>query len=161
MAARTSPARLNVRGLLVVIGLVAGGTAMTLARAQGAAAEAGKLPTSARSEAAATERHIATLHARLHITQAQEPLWQPLAAAMRNSVSELDRVYAQRGRTYDSMSAVQDLKSYAEVQQTHASNVESLIAPFERLYGSFSPAQKHAADETFRRFTENAVKQTR
>ncbi len=114
-----------------------------------------------RSQSVATERHIATLRARLHITAAQEPLWRPLASAMRDNVANLDRVYANRARQYNSMSAVDDLKSYAHMQETEAQNVNALIAPFARLYASFSVAQKRDADETFRRFTENAVKNSR
>lgn len=114
-----------------------------------------------RKEAASVEKHIATLHAKLHITQAQEPLWQPLAAAMRDNVVQLDSVYAEREKTYRSMSAVDDLKSYGQVQQTHAVNVKNLIGPFEALYGSFSVSQKKEADETFRTFTDNAVKGSR
>ncbi|WP_428392701.1 Spy/CpxP family protein refolding chaperone [Lichenicoccus sp.] len=114
-----------------------------------------------RSEASATARHIATLHAKLHITPAQEALWRPLAAAMWNSVAALDHVYAERGRHYDQMSAVDDLRSYGLVQQTNADNVKSLIAPFERLYASFSPAQKRRADMAVRQFTDSAVKASR
>ena len=111
-----------------------------------------------RSEAASVEKHIATLHRDLHITPAQEPLWQTLAGAMRESVVHLDDVYAQRKKDYASMSAVDDLKSYGVVQEVHARNVQSLIGPFEQLYDSFSPAQKKAADETFRNFTGSAMR---
>ena len=114
-----------------------------------------------KSETAATARHIATLHAKLRITPAQEPLWRPLAAAMWNSVVALDRVYAERGRQYDHMSAVDDLRSYSQVQQTNADNVKSLIGPFEQLYASFSPAQKRRADAALRQFTDSAVKASR
>ena len=113
------------------------------------------------TEAASVENHIATLHRRLQITPAQEPLWQALAGAMRESVVQLDRVYAERKQAYGSMSAVDDLKSYGLVQQVHARNVQSLIEPFQRLYDSFSAAQKKAADETFRNFTGSAVRSPR
>ena len=114
-----------------------------------------------RTEAASVEKHIATLHHDLHITPAQEPLWQTLASAMRQSVVKLDDVYAQRKKDYGSMSAVDDLKSYGAVQEVHARNVQSLIGPFEQLYDSFSPTQKKAADETLRSFTGNAIRNPR
>lgn len=114
-----------------------------------------------RRQAAAVEQHIATLHSRLHITPAQEPLWRPLAAAMRDNVVQLDSVYAEREKNYGAMSAVDDLKSYGKVQQTHANNVQNLIGPFQALYDSFNPAQKKDADETFRKFTDSAVKSSR
>jgi len=115
----------------------------------------------ARMQAASLEKHLSTLHSKLHITPAQEPLWQDVAAAMRDNVSQLDSVYAQREKDFNSMSAVDDLKSYGQVQDTHARNVQSLIGPFQALYASFSVAQKKQADETFRTFTENAVKNPR
>jgi periplasmic protein CpxP/Spy len=114
-----------------------------------------------RRQAAAVEHHIATLHSNLHITPVQEPLWRSLAAAMRDNVVQLDNVYAERQKSYGSMSAVDDLKSYGKVQQTHADNVQKLIGPFQALYDNFSPAQKKEADETFRKFTDTAVKSSR
>jgi len=111
-----------------------------------------------RREADAVERHIQSLHRALHITPAQEALWKPLAAAMRQNVVDLDSIYEQREKHYDEMSAVDNLRSYAAVQETHARNVSSLIGPFEALYESFSDAQKRIADETFRRLTDTAVR---
>ena len=159
----TAGVRQGRRAASIVLALLAAVLALPLAsRAEMASGDQASMQTPlGRSEAAAAERHIATLHARLHITAEQEPLWQPLAEAMRRSVAALDEVYAQRGKMYGSMSAVDDLKSYEQVQETHARNVQNLIAPFERLYDSFSPAQKKQADETFRRFTETAVKNSR
>ncbi len=155
--------RRSPRAASIIVGLLGAALALPLAsRAEMASDGQVSMQTPlGRSEAAAAERHIATLHTRLHITAEQEPLWQPLAEAMRKSVAALDDVYAQRGKAYGSMSAVDDLKAYEQVQETHARNVENLIAPFERLYDSFSPAQKKQADETFRRFTETAVKNSR
>lgn len=112
------------------------------------------------AEAASVEKHIATLHRQLQIT-AQEPLWRSLAGAMRDSVLQLDTVYAERKRDYGTMSAVDDLKSYGMVQQVHARNVQSLIGPFQRLYDSFDASQKRAADETLRNFTGNAIRNPR
>ncbi len=151
------------RGSLVAVPLLAVGLALPLpGRAQVAGPSAGGPQTAlGRSEAAVAERHIAALHARLHITPEQEPLWQPLATAMRDSVAALDRLYAQRGHDYESMSAVDNLKSYGDVQETNARNVRNLVPPLERLYASFSPSQKRQADETFRRFTEKAAQVSR
>ena len=114
-----------------------------------------------RRQAAAVEKHIATLHRMLHVTPIQEPLWQPLARAMRDNVVELDGAYARRDRLHGTMSAMDDLKSYGMVQQIHARNVQSLIGPFQALYDSFSPSQKKEADDTVRSFTDNAVKNSR
>ena len=112
-------------------------------------------------QAASLEKHIATLHGELHITPMQEPLWQPFTAAMRDSVAQLDHVYAQRESRRGAVSAVDDLRSYALVQQIRAQTVQALIGPFQRLYNSFSPSQKRQADETFHKFTDNAIRSPR
>ena len=60
------------------------------------------------------------------------------------------------------MSARDDLQSYRDgaAGRTPA-NAQALLAPFASLYDSFSPAQRRLADETVRRFTENALQDAR
>ena len=111
-----------------------------------------------KEKAARIESHIATLHASLKITPAQEPLWQNFAGVMRQNVVQMDSVYAKRQGGYGSMNAVQDLQSYGEVEDTNARNVQQLLPPFQALYDSFSPEQKKTADTTFSRYTDKAVK---
>ena len=152
-------ARLGALLLAVMVALSPGARA-TGDGGQGAAQVAPQTRLGAR-QAASVEKHLATLHSELRITAAQEPLWQPLAAAMREGVVQLDRVYGQRDKRGGSMSAVDDLTSYGLVQTTRARNVQSLIGPFQKLYGSFSASQKRQADETFRAFIDNAVKSAR
>ncbi len=114
-----------------------------------------------RQQAEALEAHITTLHRTWHITPAQEPLWGRLTGAMRHGAVQLDAAYATREQQTAGANAVEDLRAYALVQQTHASNAADLLAPFGSLYDSFSPAQKHIADETVRHFTDNALKAPR
>ncbi len=113
-----------------------------------------------RQQAEALEAHITTLHRSWHITPAQEPLWNRLTGTMRQGAVQIDAEYARREQR-GSMSARDDLQSYAMVQQTHAANAQALLAPFASLYDSFSPAQRRLADETVRRFTENALRTSR
>jgi periplasmic protein CpxP/Spy len=113
-----------------------------------------------KQKATQIESHIAALHRSLGITAQQEPLWQNFANAMRENVVQMDAAYAERQNQYGQMSAVQDLESYGRVEETNARNVQQLLPPFRALYDSFSPAQKKAADSTFHRYTEKAVKKS-
>ncbi len=113
-----------------------------------------------REKAAKIETRIARLHAALRITPAQEPLWQDFASVMRQNVVELDGVYARRESQYGAMNAVQDLQSYAAVQEANARNVQMLLPPFQALYDSLSPEQKKAADATFEHTTSKALQKS-
>ena len=110
-----------------------------------------------KEKAAKIETRIARLHAALRITPQQEPLWQNFAGVMRQNVVQLDAVYAKRENSYGGMNAVQDLQSYAEVQEVTARNVQMLLQPFEALYDSLSPDQRKAADATFQHNTNRAL----
>ncbi len=111
-----------------------------------------------RSEGARVEGHIAYLHASLRITQAQEPLWQAFAGALRDTVLRMDAAYASRQRDHATADAVRDLQAYGAIEDANARNVQLLLPPFRALYDSFSPDQKRTADVTFRRYTDKAVR---
>ncbi len=113
-----------------------------------------------KEKAAKIETRIARLHAALRITPQQEPLWQNFATVMRENVVQLDAVYGRRETQYGSMNAVQDLQSYAEVQQANARNVQMLLPPFQALYDSLSPEQRKAADATFQHNTNRALQKS-
>ena len=59
----------------------------------------------------------------------------------------LTKARADKAQT---MTAVNDLKSYAEIANTHAEGLKKFIPVFEALYGSMSDAQKAQADTLFR-----------
>ena len=113
-----------------------------------------------KEKAAKIESRIARLHAALRITPQQEPLWQNFAGVMRQNVVQLDAVYAKRENSYGGMNAVQDLQSYAEVQEVTARNVQMLLPPFQALYDSLSPEQRKAADATFQHNTNRALQKS-
>ncbi|WP_428375351.1 Spy/CpxP family protein refolding chaperone [Lichenicoccus sp.] len=133
----------------------------SLGRPAASLSQSGMRSRLGRQQAEALEAHITTLHRTWHITTAQEPLWGRLTGAMRHGAVQLDAAYARREQQNAGANAVEDLRAYALVQQTHASNAADLLAPFGSLYDSFSPAQKHIADETVRHFTDNALKAPR
>ncbi len=116
------------------------------------AATSGPGSTTANSDAkrdAAVEKHIDQLHTTLKITPAQEAQWNEVAATMRDNAKEMDRAIDKRAASAASATAVDDLKAYADIAQTHANGVQKLATAFAGLYSAMSDEQKKAADETF------------
>jgi protein CpxP len=101
------------------------------------------------------ERRITNLHARLHITPDQSQPWDAFAQAMRDNAKDLDQRYEQRSQSLGTMSAVDAMKSFADIEQTRAEDMQKLVPAFQTLYGSLSDQQKKAADELFRNYAEN------
>ena len=97
----------------------------------------------------AVEQHIKDLHAKLKITAAEEPKWQEVADTMRESAKELDKAIDKREAAMGSATAVDDLKSYAEIAQAHANGVKKLASAFSGLYSMMSDDQKKEADAVF------------
>ena len=96
------------------------------------------------------ERRITDLHAKLHITQAQTQEWDQFAQLMRSNAKDLDQAYEQRAQRLMSMSAPENLQSYAQLEQTRAQDVQKLVPTFQNLYDALSPQQKKDADQLFR-----------
>jgi Skp family chaperone for outer membrane proteins len=96
------------------------------------------------------EEHITKLHTELKITPAQQPQWDPFAQVMRDNARDMDQSLQQRGTTLATMSAVDDMQSYAQVAQQHAQDMQKLSAAFQTLYASMSDDQKKNADMVFR-----------
>lgn len=97
------------------------------------------------------ETRIKQLHDQLHITAAQEPQWNGVAQAMRDDAASMQAVIAKRRQNRGQMSAVDDLRSYEEVAETHVAGLQKLIPAFQALYDTMSPEQKKNADTAFSR----------
>ena len=97
----------------------------------------------------AVEQHIKDLHSTLKITAAEEPKWQEVAETMRENAKDLDKAIDKRESSMGSATAVDDLKSYAEIAQVHANAVKKLASAFSGLYSMMSDDQKKEADEVF------------
>lgn len=96
------------------------------------------------------EQRITNLHAALKITPDQIPLWNNVAQAMRENAASMDKLIASTRTTpLQSMTAVDDLKSYQKFAQAHVDGLKNLIASFEKLYAAMPDAQKKVADEVF------------
>jgi hypothetical protein len=101
------------------------------------------------AEARVAQR-IAQMHAQLHITAAQKPQWDAFASIMRENASRMDAALDQRQQQFQSMDALDNMKSYASVAEEHSQDMQKLVPAFSDLYASLSPQQKATADRLFR-----------
>jgi protein CpxP len=103
------------------------------------------------------ERRIADLHGKLHITSQQSQQWDQFTQVMRDNAREMDGIYQQRAEQLGSMSAVDNMQSYAQIEQQRAQEVQKLVPAFQALYASLSDQQKKTADQVFRNDAANAA----
>lgn len=102
------------------------------------------------------ERRITDLHSRLQITPQQSQQWDQFIQVMRDNAREMDQIYQQRAEKLGSMSAVDNMQSYAQIEQQRAQEVQKLVPAFQTLYASLSDQQKRTADQMFRTYAANA-----
>ena len=110
-------------------------------------------PLSAR----AADRHMPTAEAQisqlrklLHITKAQMPQWEALAAAMRENARLLRESAADRAKIHPT-TIVDRLYTDRKMSQARLKRLERLIPLAEALYAVLSPRQKAKADILFTR----------
>ena len=107
-------------------------------------------PASAAAEhQSRVEERIAYLHTALKITPDQETQWQAFANVMRSNGETMGKLFAAR-MAETNVSALDDMKQYAQIAQAHANDMAKLVGVFEPLYNSFSADQKKVADVVFR-----------
>ncbi|ALM82654.1 Spy/CpxP family protein refolding chaperone [Bordetella sp. N] len=94
------------------------------------------------------EKHIKSLHDQLKITSAQEAQWDTVAQTMRDNADQIDALVEKRNAN-TSMTALDDLNSYAEFTQANSDGVKKLAAVFTPLYNSLNDEQKKNADKIF------------
>ncbi|TDA43497.1 Spy/CpxP family protein refolding chaperone [Burkholderia pyrrocinia] len=114
-----------------------------------AAASAPSAEQRAARHEARVEQRIKYLHDQLKITSAQEPQWKTFADTMRENGETMGRLYRDRMAKHD-VSALDDMKQYAELSQANADGAKKLSDAFAPLYASFPAEQKALADTTFR-----------
>lgn len=112
----------------------------------------GSTPAQPGQAAVRIEQRVAALHKRLRITDVQEPAFNRFVQAMRDNARAMEEAFQRRAVDFDSMNAVDNLKSYAALVQAQAQQAQRLATSFEALYAEFSPEQKETADQVFRRF---------
>jgi hypothetical protein len=123
-------------------------TAAPPAAAPVAAQPAAPAPSAATQTA--VDQRIRALQSQLGITEAQMPLWTAFAQAMRDNAASTDALFAQRANAVASMSAVDNMHSYAQIAHAYADNTERLATAFDSLYASLTDTQRQAADTLFR-----------
>ena len=102
------------------------------------------------SRADRVEARIKELQTKLKITPAQEELWNKVTQVMRDNAKTMEALIKARSKEGSAMTAIDDLKSYAEIVEAHADGIRKFILAFEPLYASMSDAQKKNADALFR-----------
>jgi protein CpxP len=121
---------------------------LTMVRAQTQTTPAAVNPADTKGET--VEQRIATLHAALKITPAQEAQWNGVAQAMRENAAAMDKlVAATRTTPPQNMTAVDDLKTYEKFAQAHVDGLKNLTAAFSKLYDAMPADQKKVADQVF------------
>jgi protein CpxP len=130
---------------LSISGAFAQTPASSAAPAMTAASSADK---SARREQRVEDR-IAYLHQQLKITSQQDPQWNAFADVMRSNGDTMTKLFEER-RANKNISALDDMKQYAEITQANADGTKKLLDAFQPLYDSMSTDQKKLADTTFR-----------
>ncbi len=105
--------------------------------------------TAAKPMEVTAEQRIADLRAKLLITPAQQPLWDQFAQGMRNNAKSMDQMFEARAKAMGTMTAVDNMRSYAKVSEQHARDMQSLVPLFDALYGAMPDAQKRTADQVF------------
>ena len=106
--------------------------------------------------AAVMQDHVRALHDRLRITEAEQPQWDAVAAAMMANARHVAELHAAQVDALPSAPA--ELRHYAAVTQAHAEDAQRLIAPFDQLYAVMSPEQRATADATFHRFEQERLR---
>jgi hypothetical protein len=163
---RPATATRLLANMLVTGGLLTGGLALsggaslaqTATQAAKTAAPTAQ-PVAARptpNMQAMVEQRIKDLHTRLHITAAEQSQWDQFAQSMRDNAKATDALYNARAEKMDTMTAVENMQSYAAIAQQHAEDMQKLLPAFQKLYDSFSDAQKKQADQVFRTYAQQA-----
>jgi phage-related minor tail protein len=141
-----APARAAALGITVLAFVQAGPAASQTPQTHLSAAHAAK--ESAKDSAEDVEERIKSMHQKLGITGAQEPLWQQVADVMRENQREMQEAVERREQA-KTMTAIDDLKAYEGIAKAHTKSLEKLIPAFQKLYDNLSPEQKAKADEIF------------
>jgi hypothetical protein len=77
------------------------------------------------------------------------PQWNAFAQAMRQNASSTDALFRQRAQSVTNMSALDNMKSYAQIARAYADSTQALAAAFEPLYLALNDQQKRTIDTLF------------
>jgi periplasmic protein CpxP/Spy len=130
------------------------GTAMAQSTAPASASSSSAAPTAKKSHMQRrmdeVEQQISDLHDELSITDAESSQWDAYAQVMRDNAKRTGEALRDRHKNMETMNADESMKSYAQLSQLNADNMQKLSSAFSALYGVLSPQQKQTADELFK-----------
>ncbi len=118
-------------------------------RAQQADQPSQTMTMPAKHKADRIETRIKELHDKLQITPEQEELWGSVAQTMRDTANTFRSEVTDRSAKLKTATAVDDLKSFQVIADSHADGLKRLIPVFEALYDKMSPDQQKNADKVF------------
>lgn len=104
---------------------------------------------------ATLDQRIARMKQTLGITPAQQAAWNDFSGVMRQNADAIEHAYRNRSDHMKTMTASENLRDYASIEQDRAQGVQHLAASFDTLYGQLSDQQKQAADTMFRQYALN------
>jgi protein CpxP len=104
------------------------------------------------------EQRIAQMHQRLKITPAQQPAWDAFAQVMRDNVTSMQQAYQERRASIATMSAPDNMRNFAQIEQTRTDGIQKLATSFQTLYDGMSDEQKKVADTMFRHYDDRGAK---
>lgn len=144
----------SIAAVAFVIGLVIADAALAQATNSERAASDQTLPAPAFDQ---TASRIKYLHDRLRITAEQEPLWEAVAQAIRDSAEGLTPLLKERLRAATNGSAPDLLRSYETLGDAQLSGLKKIITAFDPLYTGLSDSQKKIADAVLREGAQNSM----
>ena len=96
------------------------------------------------------EQRIATLRSELKITPAEENDWNAVAQTMRDNAAAMEKLANDKAaQSQQTVTAVQDLQTYAEFAQAHVDHLKLLTERFQTLYNMMPEQQRKRADQVF------------
>jgi hypothetical protein len=101
-------------------------------------------------------QRLSELYDTLRITPQQQPAWNRFAQTSMQNATTLDQLYRQRAGSLQSMNAVQNMETFARIQQQQAQDMQRVLPEFQALYAQLSPQQQQAADQMFRNYSQRA-----
>ncbi len=110
------------------------------------------------SAAERVDARITELHNKLKITSAQEPQWKSVADTMRGNARAMEEASSAREKALQTMTVMDDLRSYEGMASMHAEGLHKLVATFGPLYDGMSPEQKKVADAEFQGYRKRGPK---
>jgi hypothetical protein len=96
------------------------------------------------------EKRIEMLRTKLKITPDQNKAFDDFAQVMRDAANRMDGLINTQAKALPTMTAVDHMKAYEAITQARADDMQREVPAFSRLYDALTPAQKKAADDSFR-----------